>query len=407
MKKTVWIIIILTFVSLFGWQLYQKVSKPSKKHTRKSEVVAVEIAQVQRATIRDIGYFTGSLLPHSQFGVAPNIAGRIKKLFVNAGDVVKQGQLIALLDDEEYVQQAEQTQAELQVARANLDESRGALEIAEREFERIKALRERKIISQSELDAAEAQYNAQVARHRVALAQVAQKEAALKTAKVRLSYTKIHASWEAKNRGFRVVGERFVDEGAMLSANTPIVSILDINSLIAVIHVTDKDYFKIRTGHKARVSIETFPDRTFSGRVVRIAPLLKETSRQARVEIEIPNSEGLLKPGMFVRVQVEFASHYDATVIPVTALAKRDGQQGVFVAALDTMKVHFVPVTLGIINGKIAEVVEPLLSEWVVTLGHHLLEDGDSITLPGKEQEDASSKAISKNKVPSRSGVNR
>ena len=93
--------------------------------------------------------------------------------------------------------------------------------------------------------------------------------------------------------GFQVVGERYVHEGAMLAANNPIVSIFDIRSVIAAIHVIEEDYSKIRLGLDADVLTDAYPGRSFSGKVVRMAPLLKETSRQARVEIEIPNFEEL------------------------------------------------------------------------------------------------------------------
>jgi multidrug efflux pump subunit AcrA (membrane-fusion protein) len=115
------------------------------------------------------------------------------------------------------------------------------------------------------------------------------------------------------------------------------------------------------------------------------------------VEIEIPNSDQLLKPGMFVRARIEFARHDNATLIPLTALVKRDDKQGVFIADFgigqresnherratsDEPRARFVPVTAGIINGELAEITEPEISGLVITLGNHLLEDGSAITLP-------------------------
>ena len=318
-----------------------------------------------------------------------NPIGRLEKLLVNIGDRVKRGQLIAVLDDEEYAQQVEQARAELEVTKANLIEKRSSLDVSRREFKRAQALRQKKIASESELDAAQAQYKAQDAKYKVALAQVTQKEAALKAAQVRLSYTQIKASWEDGGET-RVAGEKFVDEGAMLKANAPIVSILDIHSLTAVIHVIERDYSKVRVGQKVVVTTDAFPGSTFTGKIVRIAPLLKETSRQARVEIEVPNRDRLLKPGMFIRAHIEFARHDNTTVVPVAALTKRNNQQGVFLVDTQNMKAHFIPVTLGIVNGKSAEVVKPTLSGSIVTLGHHLLEDGSAITLPDTKQMSSS-----------------
>ncbi len=104
-----------------------------------------------------------------------------------------------------------------------------------------------------------AQYAAQESRYKVTVAQqLANREAALEAARVRLSYTRIHASWE-KGSEVRYVGERFVDEGTMLSANTPILSIIDLQPITAVIHVTDKDYFRLQTGQRASVTTSAFP----------------------------------------------------------------------------------------------------------------------------------------------------
>lgn len=398
MKRIIIVTIVLLGLGLVGWSVYQKlaVSRENGSGRRKAARVAVEVRPVETAAIFDIREFTGTLVPRAQFVVAPKIAGRLKKLMFDIGDRIRPGALIALLDDEEYVQQVDQAKAELQVVRANQEESRNSLEIARREFERTVVLRSKKIASESELDSAESNYQTQEAKVKVAMAQVVQKEAALKAAQVRLSYTRIKAPQNGDTE-FRVIGERYVHEGAMLAANTPIVSILDIQSLVAAIHVIERDYAIIRPGMKALVSTDAFPGRRFAGRIIRMAPLLKEKSREARVEIEIANNDRLLKPGMFVRVQIEFGRRENATLVPVDALAKREGQPGVFLVDTRKETVRFVPVTTGIVNGNRAEIANPPLSGMVVTLGHHLLEDGAAIILPdgpaAKPQKPSASQA--------------
>lgn len=384
MKKYFWIAIGLVAAGALGWQIYQRMSVSDQgfSHRRNGAPVAVEVAPVKIGTIRKTGSFTGTLKPFSEFVMAPKIAGRLVKLMVNIGDHVESGQLVAVLDDDEYRQQVIQAKAELEVARANLKERRNALENAKREYERTMALRQKKIASESQLDAAASEYNIQKAKLDVALAQVAQNEAAMKVAQVRLSYTQIQVP-ENSNNGYRVVGERFVDEGAMLSANKDIVSILDIGTLIAAIHVIERDYSEIKRGLAAVASTDAYPGQTFPGNVVRIAPLLKENSREARVEVEIPNAQLLLKPGMFVRVAIEFDEHDNAVIIPQSALIKRNGVQGVFLADSDTKTATFSEVTVGIVSGDHVEVLAPSISGLVVTLGHHLLEDGGTILLPG------------------------
>lgn len=386
MKKIVVLLIVVTITGLVGWQIYLRIPDPNKPTTRQRRAISVpvEAKPIHKTIVRDLGLFTGTLHPRSQFIVAPKISGRLEKLLVEIGDHVKRDQLIAVLEDDEYIQQVDQARAELEVTKANVEESRSALEIAHREFERVKALRQKKIVSESALDTAQAEFKAREAKHKVALAQVAQKKAALKAVRVRLSYTQIRASWQDGDQG-RIVGERFVDEGTMLSPNASIVSILDIDFLTAVIFVVERDYSKVRIGQEGTISTDAFPGRAFSGRVVRVAPILKETSREARVEMDVPNLKGLLKPGMFIRVQMEFARKENATVVPFQALVRRNGKEGVFVADLKEMKAHFVPVTLGIVNRDWAEVVNPSLSGSVVTLGQNLLEEGSTIILPGSK----------------------
>lgn len=393
MKKVIGIGIIVILIGLLSWQIYQRVLQSGTTNTGGGRggggaAVAVEVAEVQQQSLRDIGQFTGSLSPKSQFIATPKISGRLEKLFVNIGDTVTRDQLIAKLEDDIYLQEVEQAQADLEVARANLAESRNALEIAKRDFDRARTLSQNNILSQSALDTAEAKYNAAIAKDRVSQALVNNRESALKSAQVRLSYVEIRASWEEGDEP-RVVGERFVDEGSILKANEPIVSILDLSSITCIINVIERDYFRVRDGQQAAITTDAFLGKTFIGHVARIAPLLKENSRQARVEIDIPNPEGLLKPGMFVRVQLEFDNIENATVVPVAALVKRNEKQGVFMADLQAMKANFVPVTVGAIDSNLAQIIEPPLSGTVVTLGQYLLEDGTAIILPEK-QENAS-----------------
>jgi RND family efflux transporter MFP subunit len=386
MKKIIVAIIILAGIGFLVWRIFSMTaaSRRGIKNQGQNAAVAVEIAPVKKADIREMGNFTGSLYPSSEFVLAPKISGRLEKILVDIGDTVKGGQLVAVLDDDEYQQQVIQAKAELEVALANLQERKDVLENVKRSYNRTVALSKKKIVSESQLDTAESELTTQMAKLKVAGAQVSQNEAALEMANVRLSYARIMVT-ENHTTGYRVVGERFVDEGALLSPNTPIVSIIDIGNLIAAIHVIERDYPKIQPELAATIFTDAFPGRVFTGKVTRISPLLKEKSREARVEVEVPNAQHLLKPGMFVRVQIQFQEHENATVVPITAMVKRNGTYGVYLADINEKKARFVPVSVGIVNGSMAEVLNPPITGSVVTLGHHLLEDGASIILPDQK----------------------
>jgi RND family efflux transporter MFP subunit len=383
-RNSIFTVIGIIVLAFLGWEIYHRAAGAGGNSAggQRGISVAVEIGPIERGSIIDMGQFSGTLIPKSNVTVAPKISGKLNQLLVDIGDPVRRGQLVAVLEDEEYQQQVLQAEADLRVARANLEEARSSLEISKRDLERAKTLHEKGIQSDSQLDAAIALYDAQNARYEVAGAQLANREAALETAKLRLSYTRIRASWE-KGSDVRYVGERFVDQGALLSPNTAIISIIEFQPVTAIIYVTDRDYFRLQTGQKAAITSSAFPEEAFSGRVVRIAPLLKETSRQARVEIEIENPKGLLKPGMFINTQIEFASHREATIVPLSALVQRSGQQAIFIADLENKKAQYKQVKVGIVEGERAEILDPPLgSGYVVTLGHHLLEDGTTIIIP-------------------------
>ncbi|MBW1713906.1 MAG: efflux RND transporter periplasmic adaptor subunit [Deltaproteobacteria bacterium] len=382
MKKVLIVLIVLALLGALGWQIYRKTGGSKTLTRSQNPPVAVEVAPVETGLIREMGRYTGSLKPSSQFVVAPRIPGRLKRLLVNIGDQVKRNQVVVQIVDEEYRLQVEQAKAALAVSVANLAEAKSNLDLAKKEYDRAASLGGKRIVTQSELEVAEARFKAAQAKERVAQAMVAEKKAALKEAEVRLSYTQIEARWQGGSET-RLVGEKFVDEGSLLAVNTPIVTILELNPIVGVIHVIERDYPRLKVGQEVSVTTEALPERIFKGRIARVAPLIKEASRQARVELEIPNPDQVLKPGMFIRAEVEFARHQGATIVPVTALVRRNGQTGVFVADLERKKVRFVLLELGISEARRAQVLRPALSGMVVVMGHHLLEDGAGISLPG------------------------
>jgi RND family efflux transporter MFP subunit len=377
------VLLAAALAALLGWRVWQKAAAgPGRDRPAGLRAVPVAVEAARRERIRDVAEFSGTLTPRAEYTVAPKIPGRLERLYVQIGDAVTNGALLAELDSEEYAQQAAQARAELEVSRAAAAETRSAMETAAREYRRVKELRAQQIASESEYDEAESRARAAEAKHLVVEAQIKQRDAALKAAEIRLDYTRIRASW-TDGDGRRLVAERFVHEGAMLKANDAIVAVVDVGTVLAVVHVIERDYPDIRVGQVAEVLTDAYPDRTFTGRVVRLAPVLREESRQARVEIELPNPEARLAPGMFVRARICFAEREAAAVVSASALVRRNGTQGLFVADPGALTVRFVPVRLGIVNGDVAEVVDPPVTGLVVTLGQHLLQDGATVALSG------------------------
>jgi RND family efflux transporter MFP subunit len=402
MKKLL-LIVFLAVISFTGWRIYEEVNIPAAQfdRQRRAAVVPVEIAPIRTGTIEDIGVYNGSLKPQSRHIVTPKVTGRLEKLLVNVGDSLKPGQLVAVLDDGEYQQRLLQAKSVLAVAQANLDGARAAMETSRKEYTRIDALAKRKLISLSDSEKAKADLIDKENRLRTARAQLAEKQSAVEVARIQLSYTQINV-FDSRGAPRLVVGERFVDEGTLLGPGTQIISVLDIGTLSAEIQVTEREYFKLKLNQPATIRADALPDRQFVGTIARLSPLIKEASRSATVEITIPNPDQRLRPGLFVQVQIRLAIHRDTRLVPVKALVKRGSDTGLFVVDLDQLKARFVTVQTGLAQGDQAEILSPDITGQVVTLGHHLLEDGSSITVPALTQPPGTGESKGSSARPSR-----
>ncbi|MEA5446325.1 efflux RND transporter periplasmic adaptor subunit [Gammaproteobacteria bacterium AB-CW1] len=356
------------------------------------QAVAVEVAEVAFRDIRDIAQYTGTLQARHRFQLAPKVGGRLRELAVDIGDEVEQGQVIARLDDEEFGQEAAEARAAMEVARAQLEDARARRTVQEREYQRLADLREQGLASESEYDLAQSEFEAATANVTVSHAQLAQREAALRRAELRQSYATVRAEWNGGADGTRVVGERFVDEGSNIAANEAIISVLDISSLRAVTSIVDRDFARLRTGQQVEIRSDAWPGEIFEGQVSRIAPQLREDTRQARVEIEVPNEDGRLSPGFFVNLSINVEEISDARVVPRDALTRHSGERGVFLvespedAEEDSRpRARFVPVSVGVRTDDYAQILSPEIEGRVVTLGQHRLGDGTPLRLTNGE----------------------
>ncbi len=365
---------------IIGAWLVLKKGKTAETPTRGGQAgVAVVTAFSEPRDLEETGIFTGNLLPRSSYIVAPKISGQLSRLHVNIGQIVGKGQLLAELDDRLIRQELEKAKAAVEIAEANLEQSSNALLLATEELERNRTLLERGFISQAEFDAINARFISEKSKSNIAQASLNSAIAAQNSAQLQLSFTRITADW-ADSATHRVIGERFADEGSQLTAGNPILSLMDISSVIARVDVIEKDYQRIRIGQPARLKLDSYPGEIFQGKVLRIAPMLKENTRQATVEIDIPNPGTRLKPGMFARVEIDYQIRRQVNAVPTTAITKRDGIEGVFVVDQDARTVQFVAVQTGIKNLDYVEIVSPEINSEVVTLGHDLLEDGRKIS---------------------------
>lgn len=177
-----------------------------------------------------------------------------------------------------------------------------------------------------------------------------------------------------------------MDAGGLVNANTPILSVLDITTVRAIISVSEKEYPKIALEDRVLVTTDAFPGRRFVGRVSRIPQELGNLTREAEVEVAVDNLDRSLKPGMFVRADIEFQRRVGAAAAPLEAVVRRDdGSRGVYLVNEDRTQVSFQPITEGIVDGSWVELIDGnvLLDREVVVLGQHLLKDGITIRVAG------------------------
>lgn len=384
-------VILLGAAAGLGWAIFNQLQQQSRpgKRSKVSRPAPVEVARIQRGPIVLRRIFNGELEAVAEFVVAPKISGRVKRVFVNIADTVKRGRVVAELDNAEYVQAVAQARADLLVAKANLAKTKSALEIANREFKRTESLLKRGIASDSELDAVRQDQLAKQAQLDVAKAQLTKAQSALKTENIRLGYTKVTAGWTGGAK-HRIVAARYLDEGQTVAANTPMLLIVELNPIIGVIFVTEKDYAHLKPGQLVSLTTDAYPGEQFTGRIARIAPVFRKTTRQARVEMTIENPQHRLKPGMFIRATVVMERVSETTIIPEQALTTRDDKTGVFVVSEDGRTVAWREVKLGIREGRRVQLIGKGLSGRVVTLGQQLVNDGSAITIAATHAETAS-----------------
>lgn len=392
MKKFIW---IATFVLICGGlavliMLRLPQEQPSQSRTAKQRnAIPVEVADIRQGPIAWQRTFTGTLEASSAFVVSPKVSGRVERLHVDLSDPVERLQVVAELDDAEYVQEVVQSRAEVAVAQANLAQAKSLLEISERELIRVEKLRKQRITSESELDAARADKLAKATFVDVAQAELQQSQSALELKRIRLSYTQVTANWRL-DQSQRVVAQRFVDEGQTVSANTPLLEIVTLHPILAVFYVTEKDYARIHKGQTATLITDTFAGQIFSGSVKNVAPVFVRNTRQAQVELEVPNPDFRLKPGMFARITLILEQIPQATLVPELALSTRQGKSGVFVLNEGASSVLWNEVEVGIRQDGMVQLRNSQLSGKVVTLGQQFLEHQTEVILPQSSLPDNS-----------------
>ncbi len=341
--------------------------------------LTVELAPATRAEVDQELAVVGNLVGDITVSVVPKTAGRLQELTVKLGDRVSRGQRIAKIEDQEILEQVKQAEAAFQVASATIRQREADLALSKTNAERSRNLFQRQLLPQQTLDDSEAKYQSAQAALDLARAQNTQSQARLDELRFTLQNTVI----TSPVNGF--VARRAADPGAFVSANAPIVDVVDISTVRLVVNVIEKDLRTIAAGDAARVEVDAYPGESFEGRIARVAPVLDPATRTASIEIEIPNRQFRLKPGMYARVGIVTDAHPNALVVPTNALVDVNGTRGVYLAVDNVAS--FRPVKTGIEGEIRTEILDGVADgDRVVTTGAAGLRNGDPIVLAGGQR---------------------
>ena len=209
-----------------------------------------------------------------------------------------------------------------------------------------------------------------------AAASVQRAEAVLKMAQQRLSDCTIKAPMSG------IVAQRFLDRGDTASTSRPFVSIVDMDVVKITAKITARDIVDINVGDQAIIEPDAYPGESFAGTVANISPVIDRASQTCDIEVEAPNPDYKLKPGMFTRVELTTLEHKNVPVIPADAILK-EGEQ-TFVYVVSDGKALKKEVITGITDGVKTEILLGLRPEQeLIVAGHSNLRDGAPVTLPG------------------------
>jgi membrane fusion protein (multidrug efflux system) len=185
--------------------------------------------------------------------------------------------------------------------------------------------------------------------------------------------------FEVKSDAKGVVARILLNPGASVNPSSPILNLVDVDTVKVVAAVDEKKIRFIGLGQMAAVIMEAFPGETFNARVSNMSPVANPVARTIDVELSIPNPSHRLKPGMYAEVEW-IESRRTALVVPLVAVVERSGRKAVFLAG--DGQARLVPVTTGAVVGDLIEILSGLKGdEKIITTGAGLLNDQDKISL--------------------------
>lgn len=309
MKK--WIIgsVIIIVVAIIAIRIIINWGKTTVNNGDK--VIPVTIKQITKSELIETTLCFGTVKAIKQVDIYAKVQGRVEELVIKEGQKVKNGDVLAVLECSAIESQMEQSEAGLNAAKAQLKQAEVNSENLAKELRRITRLSKEGAISVSRKEQMETQYNASLAQKEAIEAQIKQMEALLKQAKINLDEAHIRASISG------IVSQRYIDLGDMVTPMKPLFTIIQINTVKITTTIPETILSKVRMGKTmSLITVDAYADKTFNGVVSYVAPAVDPRSRNVDIEIELENTDGVLKPGMFSRIELILDHKKDIIAIP-------------------------------------------------------------------------------------------
>ena len=307
---------------------------------------------------------SGYIVAQRKAAVASKVTGRLVALMVEEGSKVKQGQIIARMENIDVSAVRDQAAANLNTTRANLEQARVDRDNARREYERYKRLADQGYVSRSSYETVETQYQRAVEGVKALEAAVQAGEAALKTAEASLDYTLIRAPFDGvvltKNAD---VGDIVTPIGAAANAKAAVVTIADMNSLQVEADVSETSIMTIRVGQPCNIQLDALPEMRFRGEVHAIVPTVDRSKATVLVKVRFLDKDRRMLPDMSAKVSF-LARRLTPEEMKPRLAANRSalisGNGGTFAYLLVDNHVRQVSVRIGAVFGDMAEILTGL-----------------------------------------------
>jgi RND family efflux transporter MFP subunit len=379
-RKKVWWVGVLAVLALVLLYLgvSGKLTPPTEIYVTKA---AVTYASRALTNLNASGY----VVAQRKAAVSSKATGRLQNLYVEEGKIVKLGDLLANLENDDLQANLDEGKAALLVARANLANAAAELDDATINFNRQKTLRESGSVSIQAFDTAEARYKKAVAMERSARFAVERAQATVKVAEVNLEYSLIRAPFDGvvltKNAD---VGEVVAPFGASINSKAAVVTMADMSSLMVEVDVAESSIEKVKIGQATEIRLDAFPNDRFPGTVHMIVPTADRAKATVMTKVKFDKPASKTLPEMSAKVAFLSRPLKDdekAPFIGVPASAVKDKNGWKVVYRISSQRAREAPIKVGRMWDETAEVTKGLQEGDVIALDPSKLSDGQRIAV--------------------------